>query len=226
MAKNPGKPRDNFTRNLVIAVVVGIVAVMLVPKLVSQQTDTSAAIPSQVSAAEGYGVVFNGELSGVPTIDIWEDFQCPVCAQFEALNGEYINSLVTEKKAKVIFHNLSFIGEESIAAANAAACAADENKYLEFHKTLLATQPSAENSGTWTTDYLINVGAAMNITSSSFKECVRNRTYAGYVANVAKDGAAKNVNSTPTVFINGKEIDRNTQYFNAEEFKKAVESAK
>jgi protein-disulfide isomerase len=47
--------------------------------------------------------------------------------------------------------------------------------------------------------------------------------YQGWVNNVAAAGAKANVNSTPTVFINGKEIDRKTEYFSADKFKAAVE---
>jgi protein-disulfide isomerase len=47
--------------------------------------------------------------------------------------------------------------------------------------------------------------------------------YQGWVSNAAAAGAKANVNSTPTVFINGKEIDRNGEYFNADKFKAAVE---
>jgi hypothetical protein len=53
MAKQqPGK--DNFTRNIVIAVVVGVLLIMLVPTLLSKQTDTSAKVPASVSADRGY----------------------------------------------------------------------------------------------------------------------------------------------------------------------------
>jgi hypothetical protein len=54
----PGK--DNFTRNLVIGVVLGVVLIMLVPTVISKQTKTSAKIPANVSAERGYGIVFNG----------------------------------------------------------------------------------------------------------------------------------------------------------------------
>ena len=139
MAKSqPGK--DNFTRNLVIAVVVGVLLIMLVPTLLSRQTDSSASIPANVSADRGYGVVFNDDLTGVPVIDIYEDFQCPVCAQFTQLNGPYIESLIAEKKATVVYHTLSFLGPESVNAANAAACAADDGKFLEYHRLLMMNQ--------------------------------------------------------------------------------------
>jgi protein-disulfide isomerase len=58
-------------------------------------------------------------------------FQCPVCAQFTQLNGPYIESLIAEKKATVVYHTLSFLGPESVNAANAAACSADEGKFLD-----------------------------------------------------------------------------------------------
>ena len=221
MAKQPGK--DNFTRNLVIAVVVGVLLIMLVPTLLSRQTDSSASIPANVSADRGYGVVFNGELTGVPVVDIYEDFQCPVCAQFTQLNGPYIESLIAEKKATVVYHTLSFLGPESVNAANAAACSADEGKFLDYHRLLMMNQKQ-ENSGAWDNTFLASLGQTAGITSQKFSSCVNKGDYLGWVSNVAAAGANANVNSTPTVFVNGKEIDRNaSEYFDAAKFKAAVE---
>ena len=53
-AKKPTGGKDNFTRNLVIAVVLGVVLIMLVPTLLSKSSDTNAAIPSSVSVEDGY----------------------------------------------------------------------------------------------------------------------------------------------------------------------------
>lgn len=221
MAKEkPGK--DNFTRNLVVTVVVGVLLIMLVPTLLSKKTDTSAKIPAAVSADRGYGIVFNGELTGVPVLNIYEDFQCPVCAQFEKLQGDYIESLIAEKKATVVYHTLSFLGPESVNAANAAACSADQGKFLQYHRALYANQPQ-ENTGVWSTDVLGILGQAAGITSKEFTSCVNDMSYQGWVNNVAAAGAKANVNSTPTVFINGKEIDRQSEYFDAAKFKAAVE---
>ena len=222
MAKSqPGK--DNFTRNLVIAVVVGVLLIMLVPTLLSRQTDSSASIPANVSADRGYGVVFNDDLTGVPVIDIYEDFQCPVCAQFTQLNGPYLESLIAEKKATVVYHTLSFLGPESVNAANAAACAADDGKFLEYHRLLMMNQ-KPENSGGWSNNFLASLGQTAGITSQKFSSCVNKGDYVGWVSNVAAAGANANVNSTPTVFVNGKEIDRNaSEYFDAAKFQAAVE---
>jgi protein-disulfide isomerase len=223
-AKKSNGGKDNFTRNLVVAVVVGVALIMLVPTVLSKQGDSSAAIPASASVEDGYGIVFNNELTEVPFIEIYEDFQCPACARFEAINGPYIEELITTKKAKVAFHMLSFLGGESQLAANASACSADQGKFLEFHKTLYANQP-AENTGAWTSQYFATLGIGLGISSNDYDKCVQGQDYMGWVKNVAEEGSKRNVNSTPTVLINGKEIDRNTAYGSLADFMLAVEKA-
>jgi hypothetical protein len=107
--KTPAGGKDNFTRYLVIGVVVAVLAIMIIPTVISKTKPTSQAIPASVTADNNYAISFNTELTGVPVVDIWEDFQCPICQQFEGLNGQYISSLVKDKKATVRFHTLSFL---------------------------------------------------------------------------------------------------------------------
>jgi protein-disulfide isomerase len=116
------------------------------------------------------------------------------------------------------------LGGESQLAANAAACSADQGKFLDFHKTLYANQPS-ENSGAWSSQYFATIGIGLGISSSEYDKCVQGQDYMGWVKNVAEEGAKRNINSTPTVLINGKEIDRNTAYNSLADFMLAVEKA-
>lgn len=213
---------DKITRMIVIGMVIFVVAVGGVFSFLGNKSSTSTAIPSSVSESDGYGIVFNGDLTGKPVVDIWEDLQCPACANFKATNGAYIEELITQKKAKVVFHVLSFLGPESKLAANAVACSIDEGKFLQFHSYLYSNQPE-KNSGRWSNTGLLEVGAVVGLTSSKFKDCVNTGTYNGWVDSVAGDGASKSINATPTVFVNGKEIDRNTQYSDPNAFKSAVE---
>lgn len=218
------KSEDTVTRNIVIGTIVAVIVIAGGFIWMDNRSESlPAAIPSAVSEESGYAISFNTELTGVPVVDIYEDFQCPVCMQFEAVNMKYLESLVTEKKATVRYHILSFLGDESKRAANASACANEEDKFLAFHSSMYANQPAAENSGEWSNERLIAIGKAAGITGKSFESCVNEGTYAGWVGKVAEAAAKSGVNSTPTVFVDGKEINRESDYFSAPNFKAAIE---
>lgn len=223
MAKKSGG--DKITRNIVIGMVVFVVAVGVIFSFMGNRTISGGSTPSSVSKADGSGIAFNPAVKAVPQIDLWEDFQCPVCKTFELTNGSYIQGLIAKKKAKVVYHMLSFIGPESVLAANAGACAADENKFLQFHSYLYLTQ-GTENTGVWSNAALLAAGSAVGLTDSRFVKCVNNNSYSKWVSNIATDGTNKKINATPTVFVNGKELDRKTQYFNPAGFAAAVEGKK
>ena len=124
------------------------------------------AIWGESDVANGSSIAFDN--GAVTTIDVWEDPQCPVCKSFEDANKEYLDGLIREKKATVRFHVLSFLGDESVRAANASFCAADENKYIDFHKALYRVQSPLENSGFWSNETLIAIGDKVGITSEKF----------------------------------------------------------
>jgi len=218
MAANSGP--DKGTRNLVIAMVAFIVAVGIIFSFISNRASSNFAIPAAVSEADGYGIVLNP--TATPTIDVWVDYQCPACRTFEVLNGGYLNEVIAQKKAKVVFHPLTFIGAESIIAANAAACAADENKFVDMNLALFQNQAGSENSGKWQGDVMLAIGESIGIKSESFKQCVREGNYVKWTRNVTDASASKNVNSTPTIRINGKDLDRNTEYGDPVKFKAAL----
>ena len=218
MAANNGP--DKGTRNLVIGMVAFIVAVGIIFSFISNRASSNFAIPAAVSEADGYGIVLNP--TATPTIDVWVDYQCPACRTFEVLNGGYLNEIIAQKKAKVVFHPLTFIGAESIIAANAAACAADENKFVDMNLALFQNQAGSENSGKWQGDVMLAIGESIGIKSESFKQCVREGNYVKWTRNVTDASASKNVNSTPTIRINGKDLDRSTEYGDPVKFKAAL----
>ena len=231
---------DPFTRWLVIGMVTLVVVVGAVFSLTSENKAKNAAFtaldsfqslgtqPATVDPAEGDGIVFN---QGLPTkIDIFEDFQCPVCKLFEDPIGGYLNSLVTEKKAQVTYHPLSFLGDgtkddESIAASNAAYCAVDEDKFLDFHKALYDVQSQVENSGFLNSENLIKIGEKIGISSTSFADCVTNKSKLVNVVAATESMNRYGVRGTPTTLINGKVWERQSPGFDVNEFKAAVEAA-
>jgi len=212
---------DKGTRNLVIGMIAFIVVVGVVFSLISNRSSSTAAIPATVSADEGYGIVLNPEKT--PTIDVHLDYQCVACKYFEIVNGGYLNEVIAQKKAKVVFHPMSFIGPESVLAANAAACAADENEFVDMNLALFQNQSDQSNTGKWSKEYLIQLGKSIGISSTKFESCVNDGKYVRWTSNVAAESGKADVNSTPTVFVNGKELDRdNGEYADLGKFRAAL----
>ena len=235
MAKQAAKSTDNTTRWIVIGMVLLVVVTGVVFSLFSQNSKESAslagldgttlkpAITSTIDTANGSPITFDN--GAVTVIDVWEDPQCPVCKLFEDANGDYIESLVREKKATVRYHVLSFLGDESVRAANASFCAADEGQYLDFHHALYAVQSPLENSGFWSNETLVNIGKKIGITSTTFADCVTKGSKVEVVKANYDSMNKFGVQGTPTVFINGKKWERTQNEFILEEFKAAVEAA-
>jgi protein-disulfide isomerase len=235
MAKQQAKTQDNTTRWIVIAMVLLVVVTGVVFSLMGQNNKENAslaaldgtklkpAVTSTIDPANGSAIVLNAGSTKV--IDIWEDPQCPVCKNFEDANGDYIESLVRDKKATVRFHVLSFLGDESVRAANASFCAADEGQYLDFHHALYAVQSPLENSGFWSNQKLIDIATKIGIKSTKFANCVNKGSKIDVVKANYDSMSKYGVQGTPTVFINGKLWERKSPDFNLAEFKAAVEAA-
>jgi protein-disulfide isomerase len=196
------KGGDKVTRNIVIGMVLVVVLAGVGASLFSSHSTNSAAKPVLASKADGYGITINP--TAKVKVDFWEDFQCPNCRNFEAVNNAYIESLVRAGKIKAVYHPMSFIGPESILAANAAACSADAGKFLEMHTALYANQSKTENSGLWNAQVLTVLGIGVGIKDKNFASCVKSSKYEGWVSTIETDATKQGVNSTPTVFVNGK----------------------
>lgn len=233
MAKQQAKSGDNVTRWIVIAMVSLVVVTGVVFSIFSQNSKetqslaaldgfkSKGAIVSTIDAENGSAITFNPGLA--KTVDVWEDPQCPVCKYFEDANSEYIDSLIREKKATVRFHVLSFLGDESVRAANASFCAADEGQYIDFHKALYRVQSPLENSGFWSNETLVAIGSKIGITSEKFAKCVTDGQKVELVKANYDSMQKYGVQGTPTVFIDGKLWERKSSDFNPEEFRAAVE---
>ena len=234
MAKQAAKTADNTTRWIVIAMVALVVVTGVVFSLFGQSGKTTAslsgldgiklkpAVTSTIDTANGSAISFDN--GAATTIDIWEDSQCPVCKLFEDANGAYVESLIREKKANVRYHVLSFLGDESVRAANASFCAADEGHYLDFQKAIYAVQSTVENSGFWSNETLVEMGKKIGITSTKFEDCVTKGSKVDLVQANSESMSKFGVQGTPTVFINGKKWERTQNAFVLDEFKAAVEA--
>lgn len=193
-------------------IVGGVILALLIAFLgifaVTRDDDSGSSFPPPVAVTSGITAPIDGNLAGNPeaTVEVveWGDYQCPACADFKAnavpvLIDEYINpGLIT-----FAFRDFAFLGPESTRAAEAAACAQDQDRFWDMHSTIYFNH-SGENQGAFSDDRLMDMAEALELDMAAFETCMDDNVHADAVANSYEEGSALGVNSTPTLVINGE----------------------
>ncbi|WP_324715370.1 vitamin K epoxide reductase family protein [Carboxydochorda subterranea] len=145
---------------------------------------------------------------GAPVlIEVYSDFQCPYCARAaQEVVHPLLREEVAQGKARLAYRNFAFIGPESKWAAEAAACAAVQGKFWEFHDLLFANQ-QGENVGAFSQERLIQMARQLGLDVPAFTGCLESRRMRPWVEASYEQGREKGVRATPTFFINGKRYD-------------------
>ncbi|RIV36749.1 DsbA family protein [Micromonospora radicis] len=190
---------------------IGAVAVLVVAGLIgwsawsSQGSRDFTAPPG--ATGDGTGIVVG---TGPVTVDIYEDYLCPACKQFEQTSGGTIDQLISEGKIRAVYHPVAYLNrfsstEYSTRSSAASGCAAEGGKFTEFGKALFAQQPP-ENGAGLSDDQLIDIGAEVGLNRDSFGSCVRDGKYKPWTAHVSAEATRANVTGTPTVLVNGEQV--------------------
>jgi len=153
----------------------------------------------------------------VPTVDVYADFQCPVCASFEKAFGPTLTEMAKAGEIKYVVHMMTFLddnlkNDSSKRSTNAAACAADAGKFLEYHSAVFAAQPAKEGDG-YTDARLTEFAKTAGITGpalTTWQKCTSSGQHNTYVADVADTSGKAGINQTPTVRLNGKDVKLST----------------
>jgi protein-disulfide isomerase len=188
-----------------IAVVVLIVGIGVAWQLGRDQVEVDdLPQPTAISRVDA-GVETSNGTPGLPVVDVYEDFQCPHCRDLEARVGTDLLRLAADGQANVIYHPVSFLGPESVRAANAVGCATEAGRFPEYHAKLFAEQP-LEGTGGFSTDDLLGYGEEVGITGGGFERCVTGSALQTWVAAVQQEAGRRGVQGTPTLFVDGKQL--------------------
>lgn len=111
---------------------------------------------------------------------------------------DYVNT----GKVTLVYKHSAFLGQESVWAAQAAECAADQGKFWQYHDLLFARQ-AGENQGAFTEDKLIGFAKELGFDMTKFEPCLKNDQTLSRVQADVQEGQEAGVRGTPTFFING-----------------------
>ena len=105
------------------------------------------------------------------------------------------------------YRHYILLGQESQWAAEASECAGEQGKFWPYYYRLNETEaPGGRNSGAFAKDVLKRHAAELGLDTSAFNTCFDSGRYAGRVQAETRDGAARGVSSTPSVFVAGHKL--------------------
>lgn len=224
-AAEAAEKRRQRTINIAIAAVVLIVVGGIIggALYVSNQTrqDSGAVVDPDAALPTGgfpsgdplaYGIPYGSDPEA-PTLEVWEDFQCPACGAFEAAAGENLRALADDGQIQLVtrvttFLDRSLATDHSRRAAAAYGCAVDAGQGEPYKTTVFANQPD-EGSG-WTDEQLIGYAEQSGITGdelTTFDQCLTDRVYLPWTTNSTEEFYSNGIAATPTVLLNGQQID-------------------
>ncbi len=159
-------------------------------------------------------------VDGVIAIQIWVDYMCPLCGQFEQANSDQIETLVESGAATLEIHPVAILDRVSAGtrystrAANAAGCVANysPDSFYEFNSLMFENQPEEDSEGL-TDDELVAITEEAGVSrATDIATCITEpaRGFRKWVAT-ATDRAAADPDlagddggfGTPTVLVDG-----------------------
>jgi protein-disulfide isomerase len=192
-------------RYLPFAIIAAVLLMALLAGVLMYQSSapqTSTAPPptpgTETSAAQG-------KTSGTITLEEFGDYQCPPCGNLHPV----LQTIKEEfgDRIKFVFHHFPLIQihPHAYSASQAAVAAGFQGRFWEMHDLIYKNQ-SVWSSAADVQPIFLSYARQLGIDVSRFMNDVANpRTYA-IISSDMQRGQSRGVNSTPTVFIDGREI--------------------
>lgn len=197
----------------VVAVVALVVA--LVVWMNNAATDPGT-LPTGSGINKETGAIIVGD--GEQTLDVYLDFMCPICGQFEEAYGQEILDLVNDGTITQNIHPIAILDrysqgtEFSTRAANAMYCVAeaDPDAAVPFMQKMFTGQPE-ENSTGLTNEQILAIAKDAGVTG--IDSCVTDGEYTSFVKAMTEKTPVQPGASgigTPTLSVNGAVISNST----------------
>jgi protein-disulfide isomerase len=216
-------------RLTIIMVVAGValiaLAIIMLPAIQRSMTpvgDFTVPEPNPRPMADGNAM---GDPNAPVTIIEFSDFGCGHCAAFAQDAGERITEdYIANGKVYFVSRSVGGLLRNPLTqrAAEAAYCAADQNKYWEYHDIIYANQSILFYGGLSDIDnYLKAFAETLQLDPDQFDECLKSGQHKAQLQEDEHDANAAGINGTPSFLINGEVFHGNMPYNG---FQEAIES--
>ena len=204
----------------IVAIIALIVIFVVIPGSDKTKSSEYQAIEGQGITLTADNTVFVGDEDAPVTLEVFEDFICPACGQFENQYGGSINEAVSAGDVAVEYHTLNFLnqsstsGDYSSRAAGALMCVAEQGDavvFSDFHAEMFApgTQPpqGSDMSDDEFAAVADEVGADDSVITCIEDGEMIDRAEQGAESSTAYLGEQAGQVGTPAVLVDGEPVE-------------------
>ena len=177
-------------------------------------------VPKQVLAdaswTYGDGATLDTVAASAPVLDIYFDYSCSHCAQFEGVHTQEINKLLSDKKITLALHPCKLLKQQwTSVVMNTMGVVLDEApaQSLSFHGAafeIFSQVLQTKDQSIMTVKSLVAAATKVGIptkVSDKFQSAVDSNKYKKWVELGDKAFADRDLQGTPSVFFKGEQID-------------------
>lgn len=176
---------------------------------------TPGATPATLDTSDLRGYIL-GDPEAPNTLQLFADYRCPHCRVFHTdIEPGLLEDFVIPGLMNIELMDFTVIGVpsfdelgddtiESVQAAEAAACAAEQGAYLEFREWLYAGEPRT-NEGDFSDDNLVGAAENLGLDTDQFAASLLDGVYEDGIIAMVSAGIELGVRGTPTMILNNGE---------------------
>jgi protein-disulfide isomerase len=195
---------------VIAAVGLAIVAFIVVPAIRSSSAPVGEFVKITPGAYNSAAGTTMGDPGAKAKIEIFEDYTCSACKVYsDSVEPQVIKEIVDTGQAYYVFHQFPFLDDRSSdknsdRSANAALCAADQNRFWEYKSMLFANQNGVV--GEFSDKRLIAFAESLGLDMQQFEACYNEGRFQSQINEDIALGQNKGITGTPTIFINGVDV--------------------
>ncbi len=176
-----------------------------------KSVDTAAATPALYEGVDTDGR-FLGDPDAPVSFVVYSDYQCSFCKLFDERDlPPIIENFVKSGDVQVEWRPLPILSDragvslespdnESVQAAEAGLCAADQDMFWQYSEALFLAQGNV-NSGVYADDLLKSTAADLDVDTETFDNCLDSGEKQDEVIAFREEAIELGVTGTPTFFI-------------------------
>jgi len=223
--------RRTLTVSLLVIGALALIVAIVAAVQAARDTTGETATPPQ-GAVDSYALPLGPDSAPV-TVEIYEDFLCPFCGQFESISTDMLKQYAEAGDVQVQYRMISILDdassgtEYSTRAMNAVGVVLDEagpEVAVRFHDLLFANQP-AEGSEGLSDEELVDLAVEAGAEESAVRPGIESLAYEQWVKNATDQASKDGVAGTPTVVVDGEQVEGNSMQDLAENTEQAITDA-